>query len=106
MLPCVGQAALGIEIREDDQQLEQICAVLNDFETQQCVLAERAFLKGMGGGCQMAVAACAEVLDGEIWMRAVSFLGQRPQRGEVRGPMKDALELGRQLAVRLGGTIH
>ena len=101
MLPCVGQAALGMEIRENDERVEGVCAVLNDCETRQCVLAERAFLKGMGGGCQIAVAAYAEVSGAEIWMRAVSFLGGRTQRGEVRGPMSEAMELGRHLAERL-----
>src|SRR5207247_1414198 len=51
MLPCVGQAALGIETRVDDANTDAICAALNDYPTQQCVTAERAFLHGMGGGC-------------------------------------------------------
>src|SRR6266568_2631219 len=98
MLPCVGQAALGIEVREKDARSETICARLNHFETEQCVRAERAFLKAMGGGCQLAVAACA-VLRGEIlWLRAVSFLGGRARRAEARGPVSEAVELGRQVA--------
>src|SRR6266700_1576917 len=102
MLPCVGQAALGIEVRERDARSETICARLNHFETEQCVRAERAFLKAMGGGCQLAVAACA-VLRGEIlWLRAVSFLGGRARRAEARGPVSEAVELGRQVARELG----
>jgi len=45
MLPCVGQAAIGIEIRENDPRLERICTVLNHTETRACVAAERAFLR-------------------------------------------------------------
>ena len=101
MLPCVGQAALGIEIRENDARLETICARLNEFETQQCVTAERAFLRAMGGGCQLAVAAYAEIVDGEMRMRAVSFLGQKVQRGEARRKIQEATELGQQLAAEL-----
>jgi len=101
MLPCVGQAAIGIEIREADPELARICEKLNHPHTFQCVTAERAFLRAMGGGCQLAVAACAEVIGEEIWMRAVSFLGARPQRTEVHGKIGAAEELGRQMAVRL-----
>jgi hydroxymethylbilane synthase len=101
MLPCVGQAAIGIEIRESDIRLQEICANLNDRDTLQCVLAERAFLKGMGGGCQLAVAAYAQVEGNELKLRAVSFLGQQPNGGEVRGPIDKPFELGLKLAQQL-----
>src|SRR2546428_14018277 len=102
MLPYVGQAALWIEVREQDARAEKICARLNHFETEQCVRAERAFLKAMGGGCQLAAAACAVLLDEFICLRAVSFLGGRARRAEARGPVTEALELGRQTARQLG----
>jgi hydroxymethylbilane synthase len=47
----VGQAALGIEIRSKDTEISKVCAALDDYETHQCVTAERAFLHAMGGGC-------------------------------------------------------
>src|SRR5436190_5222150 len=49
MLPCVGQAAIGIEIRTDDPEMRGVCAKLNDPITFACASAEAAFLKGMGG---------------------------------------------------------
>jgi hydroxymethylbilane synthase len=101
MLPCVGQAALGIEVRTDDGRIASICERLNHYHTQQCVLAERAFLKGMGGGCQVPVAAYAEVLGEQLRLRAVSFLGQTARRGEGRRPITEAVELGVQLAAQL-----
>ena len=101
MLPCVGQGAIGIEIREQDQRVEKLCEALNDLDTLQCVTAERAFLKAMGGGCQLAVAAYAEALGQEIKMRAVSFLGPTVQRGEGRRNIAQAAELGREIAARL-----
>ncbi|HYG36410.1 MAG TPA: hydroxymethylbilane synthase, partial [Clostridia bacterium] len=73
MLPCVGQGAIGIEVRENDERIDEICSRLNDFLTFQCVTAERAFLAGMGGGCQSPVAAYAEVVGDQISMRALSF---------------------------------
>ena len=101
MLPCVGQAALGIEIRENDARLERIVAALNHPATQACVTAERAFLRGMGGGCQMAVGAYAEVAGNNLRLRAVSFLGTQPQRGESTGEISAAASIGEQLARRL-----
>jgi hydroxymethylbilane synthase len=101
MLPCVGQAALGIEVRTEDERMAPICERLNHYNTQQCVSAERAFLKGMGGGCQIPVAAYAQVMGEQLHMRAVSFLGEKIRRGEARRAIKEAEELGRQLAAAL-----
>ena len=101
MLPCVGQAAIGIEIREDDPEMAAICAKLNDPVTFACVTAERAFLKGMGGGCQVPVAAYAEDLGERLHIRAVSFFAKPPRRGELTGPITIAETLGSQLAQRL-----
>ena len=101
MLPCVGQAALGIEIRENDARLERIVAALNHPDTQACVTAERAFLRGMGGGCQMAVGAYAEVVGNNLRLRAVSFLGTKPQRGESAGEISAAALIGERLARQL-----
>jgi len=101
MLPCVGQAALGIEIRENDPRLEKICAALNHDATQACVIAERAFLRGMGGGCQLAVGAYGEILGEQLRLRGVSFLGAKPVRGERSGKTSEAATLGEELARQL-----
>jgi len=101
MLPCVGQAAIGIEIRADDSEMRSVCARLNDPITFACVSAERAFLKGMGGGCQVPVAAYAEARGDQLHIRATSFFAKPPRRGEIAGPITEAENLGRQLAARL-----
>ncbi|MEO7299902.1 MAG: hydroxymethylbilane synthase [Verrucomicrobiota bacterium] len=101
MLPCVGQAALGIEIRENDPRMEKICEKLNHADTWHCVTAERAFLRAMGGGCQSAVGAYAEIFGNEIYLRAVSYLGKKVQRGELRRPINQVIEMGEELANRL-----
>lgn len=101
MLPCVGQGAIGIEIRENDPRIEAVCAKLNHFETLQCVLAERAFLSGMGGGCQSPVGAYAEVLGSELLMRTVSFIGGTVRRAEARRSLSEPAELGHELAAKL-----
>jgi porphobilinogen deaminase len=103
MLPCVGQGAVGIEVREDDERIAAICDRLNDFNTRQCVSAERAFLAAMGGGCQSPVAAYAEVLGSQLRMRALSFASGSVRRAQAKRPLKDAVELGQQLAAELKG---
>jgi hydroxymethylbilane synthase len=101
MLPCVGQAALGIEVREKDPRLQRICAALNHSETHACVAAERAFLRGMGGGCQLAVGACGEINSGQLRLRAVSFLSGQARRGERTGAIDNASNIGQALAEQL-----
>ena len=101
MLPCVGQAAIGIEVRANDPEIFNLCERLNDPMTLACVTAERAFLRGMGGGCQVPVAAYAEAHGEQIHLRAVSFFANPARRGEVTGSITDAANLGQQLAARL-----
>jgi hydroxymethylbilane synthase len=101
MLPCVGQAAIGIETRADDERIAKICERLNHYNTFQCVTAERAFLHGMGGGCQSPVAAHAEVVGESLLMRAVSFRDGPARRAEAKRPIKEAVELGEEIAARV-----
>ena len=98
MLPAVGQGAIGIEIRADDERISKITERLNHFNTYQCVTAERAFLAGMGGGCQSPVAAHAEIVGEQLRMRAISFANGPMRRAEAKRPIKEAAELGMQLA--------
>lgn len=97
MLPCVGQGAIGIEIREHDERIEAICACLNDYGTFQSVTAERAFLSAMGGGCQAPVAAHAQAVGKELQMDAVSFMNGC-KRASSKRPIAEAPQLGRELA--------
>lgn len=100
LLPCVGQGAVGIEIREGDERLETLCARLNHYNTLQCVTAERAFLAGMGGGCQSPVAAHAIVEESAIRMQAVSFV-DGCRRTEATGRLTEPETLGQQVATAL-----
>jgi len=101
MLPCVGQGAIGVEIRADDERITIICERLNHFNTFHCVTAERAFLRAMGGGCQSPVAAYAEIIGDKIRMRAVSFHDEFVRRSEAKRPPMEAIALGEQLAAQL-----
>ncbi len=105
MLPCVGQGAIGVEIRADDKRLAKICKRLNDENTFQSTVAERAFLRSMGGGCQSPVAAHAEVAGNNIVMRAVSFHDGTAKRAEMKAPAGDAVHLGQRVAAEIGASV-
>jgi hydroxymethylbilane synthase len=102
VLPCVGQAAIGIEVREGDAAMSVVCAGLNDLPTWQCVTAERAFLRATGGGCQSPVGGYAEIRGNQIWLRAVSYLGEdKARRVEMGGAANDSEKLGEDVAAAL-----
>ena len=98
MLPCVGQGAIGIEIRADDERIAKIVERLNHFNTFHSVTAERAFLRGMGGGCQSPVGAHAEIVGDEIALKAVSFRDEMAKRADGKRPIAQAAALGEELA--------
>ena len=61
-LPAIGQGAIGIECRIDDDFVNNLIAPLNHPETSICVKAERAFLRRLEGGCQVPIAAYARIV--------------------------------------------
>ena len=101
MLPCVGQGAIGIEIRTNDDRIGKIVERLNHFNTFQAVTAERAFLRGMGGGCQSPVGAHAEIAGDQITLKAISFRDETVKRGAAKRPLAEAAALGEQIAAEL-----
>jgi hydroxymethylbilane synthase len=103
MLPAVGQGAIAIETRSDNELAVQSASRLDHRETRIACLAERAFLRGLGGGCQLPIAAHA-VLDGEVLQ--LDGLVARPDgseilRGSSSGPAEHPEALGSQLASQL-----
>src|SRR3972149_6848933 len=62
-LPAIGQGAIGIECRIDDEIINEIVGVLDHEETSLAVRAERAFLKRLEGGCQVPIAAYANIVN-------------------------------------------
>jgi len=101
MLPCVGQGAIGIETRANDEQVAKICERLNHPDTFHAVTAERAFLRGMGGGCQSPVGAYAEIFRDQISLKAISFRDDTVKRGAAMRPVAEAIALGEQIAEEL-----
>jgi len=100
ILPAIGQGALGIEIRENDQKLDELLGFFNHKQTETIVRAERAFLKKMEGGCQVPLAAHGQFLSEEIIIRGlVSELdGSRAIKKQVNGKPHEPEKLGQELA--------
>ncbi len=71
MLPAVGQGALGIEIASDNTDALEIVSALNHTETEIAVLAERAFLRQLEGGCQVPIGAYAQVKSNGLYLDAI-----------------------------------
>ncbi len=103
MLPAVGQGALGLECRDDDRSVISILQRIDDAPTRQAVLAERSFLRGLGGGCQMPIGAAASVQGPTLTLRGavLSPSGSLRIDGQLAGPAADAENVGAQLAQRL-----
>ncbi|MBI2910017.1 MAG: hydroxymethylbilane synthase [Chloroflexi bacterium] len=104
-LPMVGQGAIALEWREGDEAVTGLLAPLNDPATFQECVAERALLRGLGGGCSVPIAGLAKV-DGEILtIRGVvaAVDGSRLVRASETGDAKDGEGLGFRLAEKLLG---
>ncbi len=102
-LPAVGQGALGLECRADDQDVLALIQPLLHIETDVCVRAERAFNAYLEGGCQVPIAGYATLQDGKIHIegRVGSPDGQTLLRAEMTDEAHNAQQLGENLARNL-----
>lgn len=66
MPPAPGQGAIALQIRRDDDRMQDVAAALDDRPTRTAVEAERALLRRAGGGCRSPIGAFAEVGDGRL----------------------------------------
>ncbi|HEX7450056.1 MAG TPA: hydroxymethylbilane synthase [Pirellulales bacterium] len=103
MLPAVGQGALGIEIRSADGQVQGLLAPLDDRPTHQAVIAERAMLAALRGGCLAPVGAWARVESGQLRLSGVVLSGDGSRRivAEAASDVGAAHDLGRRVADEL-----
>jgi len=100
MMPSPGQGALGIEFRRDDEKMKDLVSFLNHRSSSIEVMAERTFLKELGGGCQVPIAAYGKKQGNELVLRGLagSLDGRVIIADEVRGSSEDWEELGKRLA--------
>ena len=105
MLPAVGQGAIGLECRDGDADTLGFLEVLNDPATWGRVLAERAMLYALGGGCLVPVGATSAVADGVLTVRGavLSADGRRRITATHRGLADAPLAVGQELAAMLLG---
>jgi hydroxymethylbilane synthase len=107
MLTAVGQGALGIETRVDDQRVNVLLEVLNHQPTRYAAEAERAVLRSLGGGCAVPIAAHAQFKKNRISQRLVvealvaDVEGRNMIRRQIAGHAQDAEQLGYKLAQML-----
>jgi len=71
MLPAVGQGALGLECRTDDETTRELLQKLEDRPTRQAVDAERAFLRALGGGCSVPIGVLTRIDGNTLHLRGV-----------------------------------
>ena len=102
-LPAIGQGAIGIECRTDDDFINQLIAPLNHEETAICVRAERALLKRLQGGCQVPIAAHGILKNGRLLLDGLvgSVTGDRIVKAHLEGLPKDGESIGKNLAEML-----
>jgi hydroxymethylbilane synthase len=100
MLPAVGQGALGLECRADDRKTLALLGPLNDLPTRHAVLAERAMLRGLGGGCLVPIGALTSVRGEELALRGVVLPpdGTRRVKADASGLADQPEALGRRVA--------
>lgn len=102
-LPAVGQGALGIECRSDDNETKALIEALGHAESSTCLRAERAMNTRLNGGCQVPIGGFAQ-LDGDM-LRLRGLVGD-PEgtevcRAEASGPASNAEALGVEVAEAL-----
>lgn len=109
-LPAVGQGALALEIREEDSWLQGLLSCIDHEATHLCTKAERTFLKGLQGGCQVPIAGHAWLQDSRLVLKGLiaDLEGTEMISDQIEGPISDPLGLGNRLAERLfnaGGKV-
>jgi hydroxymethylbilane synthase len=99
-LPAIGQGALGIETRMDDEEAEDQIRFLNDRDSSIAITAERAFLKKLEGGCQVPIAALAQTVGSTLNIDGLvgTIDGKRLLRHHLEGSIEEAEPLGTKLA--------
>ena len=108
MLPAPAQGAVGIETLAARDDMRALLAAIDDPQTSECVLAERALLAALGADCRSPVAALATRVGSRLWLRAeiLSEDGRECEAGEMwLDAPADARHLARQLLDRAGPAL-
>lgn len=107
-LPAVGQGALGIEIRAEDEGMLNLVAELEDMETAIGTASERGVLAAVDGSCQVPVAAHAEHVGDDLWLRALLADpdGSNLRREELRCAWPETLQRAQEVGAAVGRRLR
>lgn len=102
-VPEVGQGALALEVRSDDNSVEEVLSLVDHEPTRTAVVAERVFLRTMGGGCKVPVSAYAWLIDRNLHISTVAATpdGTRLFRTQMQESAANPEETGRRAALEL-----
>jgi hydroxymethylbilane synthase len=102
-LPAVGQGALGLECRADDQTTQHLLAPLDDPAVRAAVLAERRVMAELEAGCMIPLAALGRIDGDKLVLDAAVLDGSGRERiaTSARGPIDEPEALGREVAAQL-----
>lgn len=103
ILPAVGQGAIAVEVRENDNETMEIISCINHVPTALATTAERAFLRTLEGGCQVPIAALARIENDQLCLQGLiaSLDGDKVYKSSLKGDAKEAQNLGISLARKL-----
>ena len=110
-LPAVGQGALAIECRENDEFVRRLLGELNHLDTAIAVAAERGVMRSTGGNCHVPLAAYAQRLGDGLWLRGLLAdpNGRQVRRAETKVPWPgseaEAARIGEQLGLELKAVL-
>lgn len=103
IMPAVAQGAIAIEVRENDQEVMEILRKINHEPTWIAILAERAFLRTLEGGCQVPLGCYSKIEGNKITLHGfvASIDGKEDIRDVVTGTIDNPEECGKNLAAQL-----
>lgn len=103
IVPAVSQGAIAIEIRENDPEIEFLMQRINHKETWEAIIAERAFLAHLQGGCQVPLGCFTKVENGHLTMNGfvASVDGKQFINETISGEIGKGAELGVQMAEKM-----
>jgi hydroxymethylbilane synthase len=103
MLPAPGQGAIAVQARENDSEILSLLTAINDIDTATAVAAERSFLAKLEGGCQVPIAARAEIKAQQLTLQGMvasldgSTILRLEMQGDRENPVGTGLELGQRM---------
>lgn len=101
--PAIGQGAIAIECRADDQDTIDMLRKANDANTETAILAERSFMKTVGGGCKFPLGAHAQINGDELYLTVIlgNHLTGKILKRTGTGKTAEAISLGHELALEI-----